>query len=230
MSPEQKHLLVEKLQDLGYCVGFVGDGANDCGALKSSDIGLSLSEAEASVAAPFTSQDTDLSCVNTLIREGRAALVTSFSSFKYMALYSLIQFTSVSLMYSLGGNMTDLQFMFVDILLIIPIATVMSHSRAYSKLHKKRPTGTLMSKKVLISLFGQIGLEIFFQFWVFYWVSLQKFYVPPVLDQDEKVYKCFENTVVFLLSSYQYIIVAIIFSVGPPYREKLWKNGTYPCI
>jgi hypothetical protein len=60
MSPDQKHLLVERMQGLGYCVGFCGDGANDCGALKSADVGLSLSEAEASVAAPFTSQDTNL--------------------------------------------------------------------------------------------------------------------------------------------------------------------------
>ncbi|KAJ1343664.1 hypothetical protein BSLG_001812, partial [Batrachochytrium salamandrivorans] len=49
MSPDQKHFLVENLQHLGYCVGFCGDGANDCGALKAADIGLSLSEAEASV-------------------------------------------------------------------------------------------------------------------------------------------------------------------------------------
>lgn len=83
MSPDQKHILVEHLQQLGYCVGFCGDGANDCGALKAADVGLSLSEAEASVAAPFTSQTTNLSCILKLIREGRAALVTSFSCFKY---------------------------------------------------------------------------------------------------------------------------------------------------
>ena len=32
------------------------DGANDCGALKAAHVGISLSEAEASVAAPFTSR------------------------------------------------------------------------------------------------------------------------------------------------------------------------------
>ena len=68
MSPDEKHELVEKLQSMDYCVGFCGDGANDCGALKAADVGVSLSEAEASVAAPFTSRSFDINCVVQLIR------------------------------------------------------------------------------------------------------------------------------------------------------------------
>lgn len=55
-------------------------------------------------------------------REGRAALVTSFSCFKYMALYSLIQFTSVTLLYAFGSNLGDFQFLYIDLFLILPIA------------------------------------------------------------------------------------------------------------
>lgn len=33
-------------------------------------------------------------------REGRAALITSFCVFKFMALYSIIQYISVTLLYS----------------------------------------------------------------------------------------------------------------------------------
>ena len=68
MSPDEKHELVERLQSLGYTVAFCGDGANDCGALKAADVGLSLSEAEASVAAPFTSHSADIACVIEVIR------------------------------------------------------------------------------------------------------------------------------------------------------------------
>lgn len=163
MSPDQKHFLVENLQHLGYCVGFCGDGTNDCGALKSADIGLSLSEAEASVAAPFTSNNSDLECVLQVIREGRAALVTSFCCFKYMALYSLIQFTSVSLMYSLAQNIGDFQFMYIDICLIIPIAVFMGQTGPHPSIHPKRPTASLVSKKVLTSLIGQVVLSMIFQ-------------------------------------------------------------------
>ena len=56
MSPEDKETLILSLQDvLEQQIGMCGDGANDCGALKTADVGISLSEAEASIAAPFTS-------------------------------------------------------------------------------------------------------------------------------------------------------------------------------
>ena len=89
MSPDEKNEVVERLQALGYTVLMCGDGANDCAALKAADVGISLSEAEASVAAPFTAGTPDISCVIELIREGRAALVTSFSCFKYMLVIPL---------------------------------------------------------------------------------------------------------------------------------------------
>ena len=65
----------------------VGDGCNDCGALKASHSGISLSSTEASVAAPFTSLRQDISCVGTLIREGRATLISTYASFKYNISY-----------------------------------------------------------------------------------------------------------------------------------------------
>ena len=95
MSPDEKNEVVERLQSLGYTVLMCGDGANDCAALKAADVGISLSEAEASVAAPFTSRTPDISCVLDVIKEGRAALVTSFSCFKFMLVPHLLRYRMV---------------------------------------------------------------------------------------------------------------------------------------
>lgn len=101
-QPDQKTQVIKGLQELDYVVAMVGDGANDCGALKAAHVGVSLSQAEASVAAPFTSATENISCLKHLMLEGRCALVTSFAVFKYMALYSLIQFITILILYKVS--------------------------------------------------------------------------------------------------------------------------------
>ncbi|THH06605.1 hypothetical protein EW145_g3970 [Phellinidium pouzarii] len=232
MSPDEKNEVVERLQALGYTVLMCGDGANDCAALKAADVGLSLSEAEASVAAPFTSRTPDISCVIEVIKEGRAALVTSFSCFKYMALYSLIQFTTITLLYSFASSLGDFQFLYIDLFIIIPIAVTMGRSLPYPTIHLKRPTASLVSKKVLASIAGQIIITSAIQFWTFFWVRSQSWYTPPGdnnpdRDDDKLQATNYENTALFLISCFQYILVAAVFSIGPPYRKPMWTNGIF---
>jgi cation-transporting ATPase 13A3/4/5 len=224
MSPDEKHELVEKLQSIDYCAGFCGDGANDCGALKAADVGISLSEAEASVAAPFTSRVFDISCVPEVIREGRAALVTSFSCFKYMSLYSAIQFTSVSFLYATASNLGDFQFLFIDLLLILPIAIFMGWTGPYRELSRKRPTASLVSRKVLIPLIGQIIICVLTQFLGWYFVRRQSWYEPPIIDPEHSNSENSENTILFLISCFQYILSAIVLSVGKPFRQSMRHN------
>jgi cation-transporting ATPase 13A2 len=224
MSPDEKHELVEKLQSIDYCVGFCGDGANDCGALKAADVGISLSEAEASVAAPFTSRQFDISCVPQVIKEGRAALVTSFSCFKYMSLYSAIQFCSVSFLYASASNLGDFQFLFIDLALILPIAIFMGWSAAYPTLSRKRPTANLVSRKVLTPLLGQMVLCILTQFLAWHFVQQQPWYQPPVLDPEHSNSLNSQNTALFLVSCFQYTLSAVVLSIGRPYREPMSRN------
>ncbi|KAF8929131.1 hypothetical protein BGZ58_009153 [Dissophora ornata] len=230
MSPDEKHELVENLQAIGYCVGFCGDGANDCGALKAADVGISLSEAEASVAAPFTSRSNDIGCVVKVIQEGRAALVTSFSCFKFMALYSIIQFTTVSFLYAFASNLGDFQFLYIDLVLILPIAVFMGRTEAFPALSPKRPTANLVSKKVLTSLIGHIVIQGCFQATLFWIVRQQTWYQPPKYERGKKNIECFENTSLFFLSIFQYLLVAIVFSVGPPYRKPMTSNRPFVLI
>lgn len=67
-KPNDKAKIVMVYQHTGKTVSMCGDGANDCGALKQADIGLSLSQAEASISAPFTSQVTNISSMVELLK------------------------------------------------------------------------------------------------------------------------------------------------------------------
>ena len=139
-------------------IGMCGDGANDCGALKQADAGISLSEAEASIAAPFTSQIHDISCVITMLREGRAALTTTFQAFKFIELYSMIQFFSVEMLYVKKSNLSDNQYLAIDIGVLVPLCIFQSWTGAYQKLTPDLPQESLFSAPVLISVLGSAVL------------------------------------------------------------------------
>ncbi|KAL2114590.1 hypothetical protein VUR80DRAFT_4573 [Thermomyces stellatus] len=227
MSPDEKHELVEKLQSIDYSCGFCGDGANDCGALKAADVGISLSEAEASVAAPFTSRVFDIRCVPEIIREGRASLVTSFSCFKYMSLYSAIQFTSVSFLYASASNLGDFQFLYIDLFLILPIAIFMSWAGPYPALCKKRPTANLVSRKVLIPLLGHMAISIVIQTITYLTVRTQDWYIPPKKGQMKSNIRNSENTTLFLVSCFEYIFSGVVLNAGRPFRQPITHNWPF---
>ncbi|XP_040910771.1 probable cation-transporting ATPase 13A3 isoform X2 [Toxotes jaculatrix] len=247
MAPDQKTQLVEVLQSIDYTVGMCGDGANDCGALKRAHSGISLSELEASVASPFTSSTSNISCVPNLIREGRAALITSFCVFKFMALYSIIQYLSVTLLYSILSNLGDFQFLFIDIAIILIIAFTMSLNPAWKELVWRRPPSSLISGPLLFSVLTQILTCLVFQVLAFLLVRQQSWYEiwTPQSDacnvssfslshsqnvttpHDHKNIRNYENTTLFYVSSFQYLAVAIIFSKGKPFRQPSYKNWPF---
>lgn len=44
-------------------------------------------------------------------------------------------------------------------------------------------------------------------------------------DDNHLEAKNYENSVLFMVSCFQYILVAAVFSIGPPYRKSIWTNG-----
>lgn len=204
-----------------------GDGANDCSALKAAHAGISLSEAEASIASPFTSAEANISCVPRVIREGRAALVTSFGVFKFMVLYSLMEFMSTVILYSIESNLTDFEFLFIDLCLVVNLAFFFGRNKACSApLSPQKPLTSLLSLISLMSLFLQYVLMTSFQLLSFYLIHLFPWFEPfHYVSAD--YYISFENYAVYSLSQFQYIITAFIFSQGAPFREPIYKNKLF---
>lgn len=201
-----------------------GDGANDCGALRAAHTGISLSEAESSVASPFTSKNPNISCVLNVIREGRAALVTSFGIFKYMAAYSLCQFISVLLLYSIDSNLTDMEFLYIDLAIISVFAFFFGKTEAYTgKLVKETPLSSLVSVSPILSLLTQIVLVLIFQVATFEHVKSEPWYKPHNATSDDDI-ACVDNYTLYTISSFQYIILAVVFSKGYPYRKSIFSN------
>lgn len=176
MSPENKAALVDCYEQLELVSCFCGDGANDCGALKRASVGISLSELEASVAAPFTAKCGDISCVRDLIKEGRAALMTSFGMFKYMALYSMIQFCTILILYWRKTNLSDWEYLYIDLIIIDLVALTMSLSHAYDRIADVPPPRALVTASTIFSLLIHIIINVFFQIFVYFYTIYQPWF------------------------------------------------------
>ncbi|VVC28869.1 P-type ATPase, transmembrane domain,P-type ATPase, phosphorylation site,P-type ATPase, cytoplasmic [Cinara cedri] len=231
MLPEQKVKLVEYFQNMGYVTAMCGDGANDAGALKVAHVGISLSQSEASIAAPFTSQVTNITCVTNMIREGRCALVTSFGIFKYMTCYSLIQFITLVLLYSRGIMLGNFQFLYFDFVLTTTLAVVMGNIGPPTKINPRRPLSRILTPKNLIPLFLQLLVCALIQKASLYYLELQNWYKPtkPAWSDDDVV-TCWENTTLFFTSSYQYLILAFVLNKGYPHRKPFYKNLSFTFV
>ena len=207
-----------------------GDGANDCGALKAAHAGIALSDSEASVASPFTSRDASINCVPELIRQGRCALVTSFGIFKYMAAYSLTQFISVMILYEIGTNLTDFQFLYIDLFLICSLSAVFGRTQPnpgplfsrppLTSLLSPPPVGSLLIQICIVGLFQAISMVILTQqSWFEPYLELHN--VTGLATGD---YASHENYAVFSMSMCQYIVLALAYAKGRPFREVFVKN------
>lgn len=204
-----------------------GDGANDCGALKTADVGISLSEAESSVASPFTSHQPDISCVPKVIKEGRTALVTAFGLFKFMVLYSLMEFFSSVLLFTFNSELSDLEFLYIDVGLIVVFAFFFGQTKPYGgKLVPNAPSSSLISLTQLVSFGLQLGLMCTTQILAvvlvsrFHWFERQNPNHPTISAT-------FENYAVYTVSQFQYIALAVTFSYGRPYREPFFRNAKF---
>uniref|UniRef100_A0A4W5N4R2 Cation-transporting P-type ATPase C-terminal domain-containing protein n=1 Tax=Hucho hucho TaxID=62062 RepID=A0A4W5N4R2_9TELE len=160
-----------------------------------------------------------------------------------MALYSIIQYISVTLLYSILSNLGDFQFLFIDIAIILLIVFTMSLNPAWKELVSRRPPSGLISGPLLFSVLTQILICLGFQTIAFLWVRHQAWYHiwTPESDacnssthanfslkhnssEDDHNIKNYENTSLFYVSSFQYLIVAIVFSKGKPFRQPSYKN------
>ncbi|OQR87524.1 P-type ATPase (P-ATPase) Superfamily [Achlya hypogyna] len=241
IRPDQKTWIIETLIAKGKYVGMVGDGTNDCGALKAAHVGLALSDAEASIVAPFTSRDKTIRDVLTLVKEGRCALMTSFLAFKYMVMYPVIQVVLTSTLYasmiSLGNN----QFLLDDMGIVLGLSMLMLQTEPSRVLTAHRPPATLFARPIVMSLAGHVG--IYLTCFVALRVSLRSqawycsvadaqagrphcfAYVAP--ENDGYTRQSHDNTALWLFGHWAFVLVAVAMNLKDPFRQSVWANNKW---
>lgn len=238
MKPDDKVAVVNVHQEQGLVVGMVGDGGNDCGAMRAAHVGLALSEAEASIVAPFSSgagygtDEKSLMAAPHLIRYGRATLQNNSATFLFFVVYGLTLPSSKCVPLLLfNANMAEWDWLFIDILLGVGFVMLMTYCWPSDKLAPIRPTGALLEARTLSSVFLHVGI-----FFIFYVLCLhllweQDFYVAyntqdlqiPAHEWPKKGDN-FDCAVTFLVLATQLVTGGYAACLGAEHRQNILRN------
>ncbi|GIL93414.1 hypothetical protein Vretifemale_20808 [Volvox reticuliferus] len=235
MSPDNKRDLMlllgsgidgapEDCPHLGLRAGFCGDGANDCGALKAAHVGVSLCEAEASVAAPMTSKAQTIASMITVVAEGRCTLMATYQIFQFIIVYALVQAFETNLMYTYSLNLGDYQYLIEDLFFTTVLAALMGMTAPRSGLSRRRPLPRVMSPPLMLSTVAQCGVVVIFQLASLWMLQAQPGYTRFRGDRDLHDTVAPENTVTYIVALAQYVVMAMVFNKGMPHRSPIWTN------
>ena len=229
MSPDNKKDLVQLLMNSGRIVGMVGDGGNDCGALRAAHMGLALSDSDASIVAPFTSAEKSLLSVVNLLLEGRCALANSFASYKFLIAYGQL-FALVKMAgYAYATYMFALAYIMIDGVFVIGISTLMTYAEPKTKLTIQLPTASLLSYETVASILKfHVVSVVSFSLGFLIWIFDNGYHRHPtqhtIAWQVWAVVDSYEGGFFFIFFCMRLFAAALTFSLGQSFRAPIWKN------
>ena len=234
MNPNDKTKLVQlfKKQNPNNIVAMCGDGANDCSALISADVGVSLKSRENIImTSHFMAKTRSIKVINDILNIGKACYENSTIILKILLIYTEIKTTSRCLMKRKNENMTKNQYFYIDCIIILFGCCLMSTSDPNYENRKPAPS----KLKINFFLLSIIGHTIF-------QITLLIIYFLVIIDVNEDDYNLIEerendsiysqiitpiNSYVFFLNSVQCLSLVFIFNFFSVYKENLFKNRLF---
>ncbi|EAR89096.2 E1-E2 ATPase family protein (macronuclear) [Tetrahymena thermophila SB210] len=146
-KPKQKAEIIYMLQSvLNEKIGMIGDGANDCSAIKQSDMGISFTKTDASYSSPFSYSETSLDCVIKILAEGRCTLSNMIECYKFNLALNWVKFMSASILILELSFLSDIQVIFTNYFEYIPLLAFISLSKPIQILAPYRTISNMMAQ------------------------------------------------------------------------------------
>ncbi|ORX48327.1 hypothetical protein DM01DRAFT_1292119, partial [Hesseltinella vesiculosa] len=230
MTPHGKVQCIKLHMERGI-TAMTGDGGNDCGALRAAHVGIAMSDAEASIVSPFSTSNRSVKSCVELIRQGRAALATSITGYKYLILYGQVMMMLKIFTFYFSISMSQNIWIAVDVFITVLLTIAVSQSKAASELTPHRPTAQILGPQILSSAIGVVILN-----WTFLIAGYGMLFQQPFFRCNEfdssavdiskwwLLADNYEGELLSLVCVFQFINNAAIQNWGYYFRKPFYRN------
>jgi magnesium-transporting ATPase (P-type) len=230
-NPYDKVSIVQGSALTGHVTLMTGDGGNDCGALKAAHVGVALSDAEASIVAPFTSLDKDIGSVVDVLLEGRCALGSSLAAYKFIILYGQTGTMLQVIAAYFGITYPQAAWIFSDGIWPVTLSFALPLAKPATTLAPNRPTASILGIFTLASSIGVYCINFTYLVIAYAYLNHQDWYQCRVWSVEDLsnillLGDNFETAVLFSICGFQTFGAAIIYNFGYEFRQAWYKNYT----
>ncbi|RKP27439.1 hypothetical protein SYNPS1DRAFT_32456 [Syncephalis pseudoplumigaleata] len=230
MTPDDKVQCVQLHMERAI-TAMCGDGGNDCGALRAAHCGLALGNADASIVSPFSTRLSSIHCCVELLRQGRAALASSFAGYKFLITYGEIMAFRGLMQAYFSVVMSQWVYILIDNIVTICLSFALTQAKPARRLAALRPTARLFGPQTLASVFGQVLVNMAFLFGAYGLLFRQSWFRCREFDgttvDNTKWWLMgdnFEAPIIACMSLFQFLAAAFAYNFGHRFRQSWWRN------
>ena len=227
MLPDNKSALVSFFQkDKNTIVSMCGDGANDCSAFMTSDVGIAICQTTGNnLISHFYTKSESIACIEQIIKNGRAFIENKILIIKYMILYSFIQICT-ALFLNLQRQILNVnQYLFLDLFYVLLPSIISSKTLANYTLSKQKLSRTMFDGHFLASLIGHVIIDLMCQ--IFYGMFITPRTLHTDLDLVPRNDMNILTTYMYLYSLFQYLAILFIMNTISVHRKPIYTNKLY---
>ncbi|KAI5185822.1 cation-transporting P-type ATPase 13A2 [Nematocida homosporus] len=231
MNPSQKSRVVAMYKQ-NELVCFVGDGANDCMAIQTADIGLSLSSDTGNAgefcAASYVSYHPEITSILSIIKEGKCTIITTINKIEQILILTITQFIALILLQTHLLFLSDRQSIYSDIFIAIPLGIIMSRFQSSHKMTRRRPKKRLATKLIIISIFIHCFIHALHQLFIIYFMQYFGHTRTEPPFKTGHLCECSQiGTATFFIFNVQILYSGFCYTPGGPFRSSKRSNPLF---
>ena len=227
MLPDNKSNLIAFLQKDQYTVvAMCGDGANDSNAFMQSDVGVAINQTVGNnLISHFYSTESSINCLQIILKNGRACYESRINTLKYIMTASIVQLSVVFVLYVYYQQFNKIQYMFIDIILILFPCLLMTSTKTNYNLSNKKPPKRIVNMNFLLTIFGLY----FFQFGgiLIFILLMKNLCIDQTLDLLPKKSLTIKASYAFLFLSIENNFLLLIINSWEINRLPFYTNKLY---